>query len=68
MKQIHIAIGLTDDLGITSVTFLHNDTHLPSDSKLIGLIGMALLKSIHLNKEDCELQDMLGELGIVKEK
>jgi hypothetical protein len=68
MKYIQLGLHLTDDLGIKSVTIDHNETDLPSDSKLITLIAFALLKSIHLNKSDLELQDMLNELGIVKAK
>jgi hypothetical protein len=68
MKYIQLGIGLTDELGIKSVTFLHNDTDLESDSKLIELIAIALLRSIHMNAEDLDLQDTLNKIGIIKAK
>jgi hypothetical protein len=64
MKHIALGINLTHELGIKSVTIDYNDTDLPSDSKLINLIAFALLKSIHINNEDLDLQDTLNEVGI----
>lgn len=63
-KQIHIAINLTDNLGITSAVITHNDTDITSDSKLIQNVAWALLKSIHLNKDDLKVQDLMNELEI----
>jgi hypothetical protein len=70
MKHIQLSLHLTEEekLGIKSVTINFNDTGLPSDSKLIELIALGLLKSIHMNKDSLELQDLLRECGIVKSK
>ena len=64
MKYIQLGIHLTEELGLKSVTIDHNETDLPSDSNLINLVAFALLRSINLNKESVDLQDVLNELGI----
>ena len=67
MKHIQITVGLSDDLGIKSITFDYNDTNLPCDSKLIELLSFAMLKSCRINEESVKVQDLLNEVGIVKE-
>lgn len=64
MKHIELDIVLTDDLGIKAVVFNRNDTELPNDSKLLSMIGVALIRSVHLNRESMEIQDTLRELNI----
>ena len=66
MKYINLGITLTDELGIKSVVIYANDTELESDSGLIKLLAYALLKSMVLNKDDLELQDLLSKYGISK--
>ena len=68
MKYIELGINLTDDLGIASVIINQNDTNLPSDSNLINRVAFTLLKSMHLNKENIDLQDFLNELDITLSK
>lgn len=67
MKHIQITVGLTDDLGVKSITFDYNDTHLPCDSKLIELLSFAMLTSCRTNKESMGVQDLLNETGIKRE-
>lgn len=66
MKYINIGITLTDELVLKSVVIYANDTGLESDTNLIRLLSFALLKSLHLNKEDLELQELLRKYGISK--
>lgn len=61
---IQFGIHLNERLGIKSVTIDHNTTDLPSDSQLIKIVAITLLKAIHLNKEDIMLQDLFNELDI----
>jgi len=63
---IQIGVHLNEDLGITSATIDHNTTKLESNSELLRLISIALLKSIYLNKEDLQFQELLSELNITK--
>lgn len=67
MKYIQIGINLTDDLGIKSVSIDHNDTLIPSDSKLIFKIGEALIRSVIQNKESVAIQDILNDLNIERQ-
>lgn len=64
MKYIEIGIVLNDELGVKSAIIHQNDTELPSNSELIKKVCITLLKSLSLNKQDLELQDMLIELNI----
>ena len=57
---------MDDKLSLTSLTIDANTTELPSDSKLVKNIAIALLKSIAVNKEDLGIQDLLTELNITK--
>ena len=63
-KQIHLAIGLNDGLGITSVVITHNDTQIANNHELIEAKALALLKSILSNKSSLKLQDLLSELDV----
>lgn len=64
MKYVELGIYLTDDLGIESVSINHNDTHLKSDSKLIKIAALALVKASQVNKETLEIQDLLEDSNI----
>jgi len=64
MKYIDLVIILDDNLAIKSVTIDMNDTGLPSDSSLIKMVSVALLKSMQMNKESVGVQDILNELNI----
>jgi len=64
MKNIQISISLSDDLGIKAIVYNYNDTELPSNSETLGNIAIAILKSLHLNKDDLLIQDLLNELDI----
>lgn len=64
---IQFGVHLNERLGIKAVTIDHNTTDLPSDSELIKRVAFTLLKSIHLNKEDVMLQDLLNELDISRQ-
>lgn len=64
---IQFGIHLNDKLGIQSATIDANTTDLPSNSELIKKVAIGLLKSLHLNKEDVMLQDLLNELDIKRE-
>ena len=64
MKYVELGIFLTDDLGIKAVVIDQNETGLPSNSELIEKVCITLLKSLSLNKEDVQLQDLLNELNI----
>lgn len=64
MKHIKLTIGLTDELGIKSVTIDYNDTELKSNSELVQRVAFTLLKAYSLNKDDMKLQDLLNELNI----
>ena len=61
---IQIGLHLNEDLGLEAATFEHNTTHLQSDSDLLKLIGIALLKAVSINKDDLVVQDLLDELDI----
>lgn len=63
---IQIGVHLDDQLGIKKATIEWNSTHLPSDSELIKRVAMTLLRSLHLNKHDVMIQDLLNELDIAK--
>lgn len=63
-KYIELTVVLNDDLGITDVVIGYNDTGLPSDSKLIKMTALTILKSLNANKEDVEITDTLNALGI----
>lgn len=67
MKYIDLVICMNDDLGIQSCVIDQNDTGLPSDSNLIKKVCITLLRSLSLNKEYVEIQDLLNELNITKE-
>lgn len=64
MKNIQLSISLSDDLGIKAIVYNYNDTELPSNSETLGNIAIAILKSLHLNKDDLLIQDLLNELDI----
>lgn len=64
MKAIELHITLNDQLGITGVIINYNDTGLPSDSNLIKLTAVALLKALRTNADDVAVQDLLNELNI----
>lgn len=64
MKNIQLSISLSDDLGIKAIVYNYNDTELPSTSETLGNIAIAILKSLHLNKDDLLIQDLLNELDI----
>lgn len=64
MKWLQFSFNLTDDLAIKDVVIDWNDTGLPSDSKLIKMVAIALLKSIKLNEDTLAVQDLLNELDI----
>lgn len=64
---IQFGVHLNERLGIKAITIDHNTTDLPSDSELIKRVAFTLLKSIHLNKEDVMLQDLLNELDISRQ-
>ena len=64
MKNIQLSISLSDDLGIKAIVYDYNDTELPSNSETLGNIAIAILKSLHLNKDDLLIQDLLNELDI----
>jgi hypothetical protein len=68
MPYIQLGIFLNDRLGITSVRIDHNDTGLNDDSNLIETVALTLLKSLSLNKESVQVQDLLNELGIERSK
>lgn len=55
---------LNDDLGLEAASFEHNTTDLQSDSELLKLIGIALLKAVKVNKDDLVIQDLLNELDM----
>lgn len=64
MKNIQLSISLSDDLGLKAIVYDYNDTELPSNSETLGNIAIAILKSLHLNKDDLLIQDLLNELDI----
>jgi hypothetical protein len=64
MKRIQLTFNLTDKLGLRSVEFDYNSTHLPNDSELITKVCFAAIKAVRLNKDDMQLQDLLNELNI----
>jgi hypothetical protein len=68
MKYIELAIELNDGLGIKAVSIKYNDTGVPNDSKLLKTVAITLLKSLRLNANDIELQDLLNDIGIDKAK
>ena len=63
-KYIDLGFHFTEDLGLKAITFNHNDTHLPDDSKTLELIAIAMLKALHTNKQDMEIQDILNHFNI----
>lgn len=63
---IQIGIHLDDQLGIKKATIDENTTHLPSNSELIYRVAITLIRSLHLNKHDVMIQDLLNELDIAK--
>ena len=68
MAAISLMINLNDELGITSIVYSYNDTELPSNSETLGKISLAILKSLHLNKDSLLVQDLLSELNIDVQK
>ena len=64
MKLIQLTFELTDELGIKSISYVYNDTDLPSNSETLGSIAIAILKAINLNKDSLLVQDLLNELNI----
>jgi len=63
-KTIQISLHLSDELGILSVTYMYNDTELPSNGKTIRDIGKALVDSYKANKDRLVVNDMLDSLDI----
>jgi hypothetical protein len=64
---IQLGVKLNDNLGLTHVTVDINTTDLPSDSKLVKEVAIALLKALKSNKDSVQVQDLLNELGIARE-
>jgi hypothetical protein len=64
MSSIQLHLDFNEDLGLTSVVFMHNSTGINSDSALLEKVSIALLKSIIANKDSLPVQDLLNELGI----
>lgn len=67
MKSVQLTFVIRDDNALHSVVFDNNDTGIPSDSNLLRNLAITLLKSIALNKEDCEIQDVLNQYDIKRE-
>jgi len=67
-KIIQLTFVLTDDLGIKSIAYDVNDTELPSNGQTLGMIAMAMIKALHLNKDSVLVQDLLNELDIKVER
>jgi hypothetical protein len=65
---IQITVLLSERLSITCVQIDENTTDLENDSELIKMIAVGLLKSIHANKEDLMIQDLLNSVNIKREK
>jgi len=63
LNSIQLAFNISEDYALKSVVFMHNDTDLPSDSELIKNLAIAMLKSLHLNKDSVAVQDLLNELN-----
>lgn len=65
-QYIQLGIHLSEDLGLQSVTIDFNSTELDSDSDLVKRVAITLLKSMILNKEDVQIQDILNKYDISK--
>ena len=63
---IQLTFNFTHDLGLRSFEYDVNTTGLPNDSELLKKISFTLLKALHMNNDDVQLQDMLFELGITE--
>ena len=68
MPSVWLAINLDKELKIKTVSINHNDTGMDNNSQLIKDLCFTLLKSMTLNKDDIQVQDLLNELGIKKSK
>lgn len=68
MKYLELGIELSDELALKSIIFHCNETGIEGSARLLRLLAIALLKSIEMNKEDIELQDILFKNGISIEK
>jgi hypothetical protein len=66
MKIVILEVYIDDDFSIDSVIISHNDTGLPTNSKLLHGIVEALLSSINNNKDELDLYDELNDIGIGK--
>ena len=66
MKYINLRIELTDDEAIRRIVWERNESSLPSNSKSLGQVAIAIITGIQENRPDLELQDILSEAGISK--
>lgn len=67
MRFIQLTVTMDDEYVLKYVSVDLNTTDLPSDSKLVKQIAIAILKSLKLNKDDIMIQDLLNELNIKKQ-
>jgi hypothetical protein len=63
-NYIQIGIFLNEYFGIKKVSIDYNDTGHPSNSELIKAVAAGLLKSIAMNNEDVQVQDLLNEINM----
>jgi hypothetical protein len=63
-NYIQIGIFLNEYLGIKKVSIDYNDTGHPSNSELLKAVSVGLLKSIAMNNEDVQVQDLLNEINM----
>lgn len=63
---IQIGVHLNEKLGIKSITIEENTTELECNSELLKKICIGVLKSIDLNHEDVQIQDLFNKVGVKK--
>lgn len=66
MKTIVLHVSITEEMKLKEVTFTYNDTGLQSGKILLENIALAILKTLEMDKNQDEINDLLSELKIKK--
>jgi hypothetical protein len=68
MKCLTLVLCYNEELALKSVLIDKNETGLTSNSELVKIAAINMLKSFYLNKDDLLVQDLLRELNITISK
>lgn len=66
MKYLQVSFVFTEDLSLKSLVFDCNETGMNSDTELLELLAICLLKSIKANEAELCVQDLLNKHKIIR--